>query len=329
MNKYLVVAAGVFFASVVGCSADKGAIECGFEQTEETKGLPDKWQLNIVSGDYETAATAEAVSGSCAIAVAGANGEAELHSAPCSMSGNVAECEFWIQGEEFEKGVVSAGVEFMSAEGTVVRRSMIPVHAKEHQWSKVHFCAGMDQDYKGCTAQLVVRLEGACLVRIDEVKLSNQKSAPEINIADGGFETAPNFDKWQLRHDDGKAGIELGRTEAFDGESYLKLTGNSDWGVCLSDLQIPLSPGRRLLFQGVVRAASGDGHLKFEYWKNGQFVDHFFSDIVKQDDWTFVSLDSSNIEQPEADMIRISLGAGSETKRFSADFDQLSLFVID
>lgn len=331
MIRSLSVAALILSATLPGCgSADRIALDCDFEQTGDSEAIPDDWRLNVLSGDYESAMTAQAVSGSAALAVAGADGSAELRSAACALTGNLVECEFWLQGQIFKKGELSAGVEIMTTAGQVLTRKVIPVHAQEDQWHRFHFCTALEQDYTACVAQLFLRLDGACLVRIDDVRLKSQKGGSEYQLTDGGFENASgSADNWQVRHGEGTAGIEIGEHKPFEGKSYLQLKGSSDWSVCMPDLEVPLKPGRRLLLQGVVRAAAGDGHLKLEYWKNGQFVDHFFSDIVKQNDWTFVSLDSSKIKQPDADTVRISLGAGSETKRFSADFDQISLYVID
>lgn len=298
-----------------------------FDTLDATRTVPEGWELRIDKGTYETGVTTDAVNGK-ALGLAGSGGSVTLMSNLFSVAGDqVLDCELWHKSDSFDKAKGALGVYTVSPTSQSSFIELMSIAFGESEYRRTRFfyapADSVGSNLDASAVRLAVRLVGDGLVRLDSVSarscrvrsrhsLTTQKQTSEhwrTNLAPKG----------ELSIKDTDAGT-------------LVLEGNGEWAVAMSPFSLPTSASQVYL-QGMVRAEAGDGHLKIEYWRGREFVDHSFSEIVTDGHWQIVGLEVDPVLAKNADTLRFSVGVGGKKdslkQRFKSEFRHIEVWILD
>lgn len=296
------------------------------------QGLPTDWSIEVHSGTYKSAPSKTAHSGKYSLAFAGSGGEAEVRTNPLPIrKGSLLQGDVWVQASLLDKGIPSARVAFRDAAGRdEVKTLSLPANSETQDWQRFEFLCEAPDSANDMIAFLAIGLRGEGLLRIDDAAL---RKIPNVDnhfrLADGGFER-PNengvFPDWK-RHADGKDCSGLETTESpHSGKSSVRIEGARGWCCLASETPIP-GTAKFVCFRGYVRAQKGEGHLQIDYVRNGVTFGNTRSGEIKADEWTFVSVTFDRELAARANQIVTTIAAADPGGEFSADFDDLEVFV--
>jgi hypothetical protein len=113
-------------------------------------------------------------------------------------------------------------------------------------------------------------------------------------------------------------------TSPYRGQNCLHIEGSGVWCVCTSSVEVPSVA--TVTVQAYVRSRSGSGQIKIEYFAGGSNIGHNHTDVQPDEDWQLLKLRSDPILQEQADVIRVSLAAVSDTGEISVDFDEVQMY---
>lgn len=147
-------------------------------------------------------------------------------------------------------------------------------------------------------------------------------------IQNGGFEKTKNNqpEVWKPAgtSDGGKGTMAVSETKPKTGKYCLKIKGNAEW-CCFVSNQVKVEKGKTYILTGLVRTAKGSGYIKFDYFKDGEFLGMTMNETCTSDSWTELTVTSDLEMHPTATHITATL-VGTEGE-FEVDFDDVSLVV--
>jgi hypothetical protein len=117
----------------------------------------------------------------------------------------------------------------------------------------------------------------------------------------------------------GKCEMSISKTEPKSGDFCLSLVGNAEWGCVVSN-HIPVET---YVLTGFARSKKGAGYIKFDYFKDGEFIGMTAPDSRAESKWKEIKVESEISSYPTATHLTATLvGADGE---FEIDFDDIQI----
>jgi len=119
----------------------------------------------------------------------------------------------------------------------------------------------------------------------------------------------------------GKGTLAISTDKPKSGKHCARITGDAEWATFGSS-RIAIAKGKKYELKGWVRTAKGQGYVKFDYYKDNEFLGMTMDQMVDSNDWTEMTITSETESHPTATHFVISLvGQGD----FDVFFDDISV----
>jgi hypothetical protein len=145
-------------------------------------------------------------------------------------------------------------------------------------------------------------------------------------IENGGFEKVKDGkpEVWTQAgtSEGGKLEIAASDAKPKTGKNCLRIKGNAEWACCISN-KIKTEKGKVYLLKGNVRTQKGTGYVKFDYFKDDEYLGMTMNEQHGVDRWMEMSLTSELENYPGATHISATLVGGEG--EFEVDFDDVSI----
>jgi hypothetical protein len=122
--------------------------------------------------------------------------------------------------------------------------------------------------------------------------------------------------------DGGQAVLAVSRDEPKAGRWCAHFKGDAEWAA-VNSARIPVRPGNRYELRAYVRAGKGHGYVKFDYFKDDQFLGMTSDDYVTSAEWTLLRFTSELENYPSATHLIATLVGGDG--EFEVWFDDVSI----
>jgi hypothetical protein len=168
-------------------------------------------------------------------------------------------------------------------------------------------------------------VNGDCTAWFDDLEMVVRDAPAVKNLLRNGSMEDVSGDRpfgWQtFTSDGGKATLTWTDREPKDGWYALSATGKAEWAV-FGHPSLPVQAGKTYVLTGFARTKSGTAMIKFDYFKDGEYLGSTNSDPVTEDAWTSLKVISDLAAYPQANSLSAAcVGLGD----FEARYDGLTL----
>ncbi|MCC2667787.1 MAG: pknB 13, partial [Armatimonadetes bacterium] len=200
----------------------------------------------------------------------------------------------------------------------------LSLHPGSKEWQAISAVSRLAEVPNAKFVSAALGVNGDCTAWFDDLELVvREASAPNL-LRNGSMEevAAGKPFGWQTyTSEGGKATLTWTDREPKDGWYALAAKGNAEWAV-FGHPSLPVHAGKIYILTGSARTKGGSAMIKFDYFRDGEYLGSTSSDPVTEDTWTTLKVISDLAAYPQAN--RIS-AAGVGLGEFDARYDGLLL----
>jgi len=287
----------------------------GWERYQMPK---DAYQFQVVEGGH-TGARSLKVQGAGEYAVVA------VARAPIEASKQVA-FRGWVRVEGRPEASCIVKLDYLAENGDYISSSAydLSLHPGSKEWQAISAVSRTADLPNAKFISAALGVNGDCTAWFDDLEMV-VRDAPEPNLLRNGSMEEVAAGKpfgWQTyTSEGGKATVTWTDRDPKEGWYALAAKGNAEWAV-FAHPSLTIQAGKTYLLTGSARTRGGSVMIKFDYFKDDQYLGSTNSDPVTEDQWTTLKVTSDLGAYPQAN--RIS-AAGVGLGEFDARYDGLAL----
>jgi hypothetical protein len=196
----------------------------------------------------------------------------------------------WVKVEGEGKPTGTIKLDYFDAEGKYLASfapGLVTTASRGWQLVSVANPASHAEGARSIAAAIAMTAQGKVWFDDIEVVVRDHTVLPTSLIHNGSMENiaGPQITNWGLGSSpDGKATMEASAEEPKDGWYCLRLKGNSEWAVAVTE-RVKWERDRPYTLTGYARAKSGEAQIKIDYFEGDKHLGSTTSDTVSARDW--------------------------------------------
>lgn len=320
----------VLAATGVRSAESKNLVRNGSLEEPVAEGaLPDGWTaFQQPAAGYTMRVVGQARTGKHGLSISGEGdwGGVAVHRVPIAEGRQYA-VRGWVklEGDEAARGIVK--LDYFNEAGEWIVSSPHDVQVQPGPgWQLVSMVSHRSHAPGAKSVGLAVAVTGKARGLFDDLEMVEREAAPDPLLRNGDMEViagAAPFGYTVYTAEGGKATVSWTDRAPRTGWYALRLKGNAEWAVAL-DERLPVQKGKTYILKGFARAASGTAVIKFDYFKDGEYLGQSASDGMTGNEWTELKAISELDQYPTAThLAAVVVGSGD----MDCDFDALTLTV--
>ena len=232
----------------------------------------------------------------------------------------------WVKVEGKAEASCIVKLDYLAENGDYISSSEydLSIHPGAKGWQPIAVVGRPSEVPNAKFIGAAAAVNGECTAWFDDLEMVVRDAPAKNLLRNGGLEDVSGEKpfSWQtFTAEGGKATLSLSDRDPKEGWYSLAATGNAEWAV-FGHPSIPIQAGKTYILTGFARAKKGSAFIKFDYFKDGEYLGSSNADAVTEDNWTTQKVISDLASYPTANRLSAAcVGLGD----FETRYDGLTL----